>query len=489
MAKKNLKKQDLVVYFPKQGRVTNKQGNVVGYFADVQFMQKPCSPITQENGNLHSNPHVFNRPIKGANGKPFINHQIFYPIDRVKEMMKTAQPMYNVKAPDMKLDRKFDEMQYKGVVTRMQESMTRSDFADNFNGTAIGIRADLKEKLPGADDQLVIDPHSEIEGLDISGDDLYEGNDIDSDNSLANQARLTGVAKAAKGYVKNPEACLNDLAHMLNIAFPESDDESTMYHYTQKGMTSVAITPNKDNPHTYDVKIHNNYSEYSPKKDVYDDFNQKGMKPAEAIKTLTKAYNVGAIPLNTRAADGVFIPANASIGEKFNTYPNFDSCMDTRETLLDTVRTLKRSAGFTHDKIEMIDPRDNSKHNINEITDGHNADYVQDIPTSQMPKLKDFKFNIVDSLGKTQKGLDSVSALTSVDHDPALKRYTGFQAYIKDVRDSAAEAIKTQEFESRDHYIVDGVKPNESPNNDLEKALSKADSLDKTQNTDKEMNM
>lgn len=489
MTKKNLKKQDLVVYFPKQGKVTNDKGNVVGYFADVQFMQKPCSPITQENGNLHSNPHVFNRPVKGANGKSFMDHQIFYPIDKIKEMMKTAQPMYSVKTPDMKLGRKFDEMQYKGVAIKMQKSMTSSDFVDNFNGTAIGIQADLKEKLPGADNQLVIDPRSKIESLDISGDDPYGANDIDSDNLLANQARLTGVAKAAKGYVRNPEACLNDLAHMLNIAFPESNAESTIYHYTQKGMTSVAVTPNDDNPHTYDVKIHNNYSDYSPKKDVYDDFEQKGMKPEEAIKTLTEAYNAGAIPLNTRAADGVFIPANASIGEKFNTYPNFDSCENTRETLLDIVRTLKRSTDFTHGKIEMVDPRDNSKHNIKEITDGHNADYVKDIPTSQMPKLKDFKFNIVDSLGKTQKGLDPASALNSVDHDLALNKQTELCAYVEDLRDSAADSIKTQEFESRDHYIVDGVKPNESPNNDLEKALSKASNLDKAQNADKEMDM
>lgn len=489
MAKKNLKQQDLVVYFPKQGKVTNEKGNVVGYFADVQFMQKPCSPITQENGTLYSNPHVFNCPIKGATGKSFMNHQIFYPIDRIKKMMKMAQPMYNVKTPDMKLDRKFDEMQYRGIVTKMQESMTSSDFVDNFNGTAIGIRADLKEKLPGAGDQLVIDPRSKIESLDVSGDDLYEENGIDSDNLLANQSRLTGVAKAAKGYVRNSEACLNDLAHMLNIAFPESDDESTMYHYTQKGMTSVAVTPNKDNPHTYDVKIHNNYSDYSPKKDVYDDFSQKGMKPDETIKTLTKAYNAGAIPLNTRAADGVFIPANASIGETFNTYPNFDSCENTRETLLDIVRTLKRSTDFTHDKIEMVDPRDNSKHNIKEITDGHNADYVKDIPLSQMPKLKDFKFNIVDSSGKAQKGLDPIDTLNSVDHDLARSSQTELQAYIEDLRDSTANSIKTQEFESRDHYIVDGVKLNESPNNDLENALSKADSLDKAQNTDKEMDM
>lgn len=389
----------------------------------------------------------------------------------------------------MKLGRKFDEMQYKGVVAKMQKSMTSSDFVDNFNGTAIGIRANLKENLPGADNQLVIDPRGKIESLDISGDDLYEGNDIDSDNLLANQARLTGVAKAAKGYVRNPEACLNDLAHMPNIAFPESDAESTMYHYTQKGMTSVAVTPNDDNPHTYDVKIHNNYSDYSPKKDVYDDFDQKGMKPAEAIKTLTKAYNAGVIPLNTRAADGVFIPANASIGEKFNTYPNFDSCENTRETLLDIVKTLKRSTDFTHDKIEMVDPRDNSKHNIKEITDGHNADYVKDIPTSQMPRLKDFKFNIVDSLGKTQKGLDPASALNSVDHDLARSSQTELCAYVEDLRDSAIDLIKTQEFESRDHYIVDGVKPNESPNNGLEKALSKADNLDQAQNADKEMDM
>lgn len=489
MTKKNLKKQDLLVYFPKQGKVTNDKGNVVGYFADVQFIQKPCSPITQENGNLHSNPHVFNRPVKGANGKFFTDHQIFYPIDKIKEMMKTAQPMYNVKTPDMKLGRKFDEMQYKGAAIKMQKSMTSSDFVDNFNGTAIGIQADLKEKLPGSSDQLVIDPRSKIESLDISGDDLYEENGIDSDNLLANQARLTGVAKATKGYVRNPEACLNDLAHMLNIAFPESNAESTMYHYTQTGMTSVAVTPNDDNPHTYDVKIHNNYSDYSPKKDVYDDFEQKGMKPDEAIKTLTKAYNAGAIPLNTRAADGVFIPANASIGEKFNTYPNFDSCENTRETLLDIVRTLKRSTDFTHDEIEMVDPRDNSKHNIKEITDGHNADYVKDIPTSQMPKLKDFKFNIVDSLGKTQKGLDPASALNSIDHDLALNKQTELRAYAEDLRDSAADSIKTQEFESRDHYIVDGVKPNESPNNDLEKALSKASNLDQAQNTDKEMDM
>lgn len=489
MIKKNLKKQDLVVYFPKQGKVTNEKGNVVGYFADVQFMQKPCSLITQENGTLYSNPHVFNRPVKGANGKPFMNHQIFYPIDKVKEMMKTALPMYSVKVPDMKLDRKFDEMQYSGVVTKMQESMTSSDFADNFNGTAIGIRADLKEKLPGAGDQLVIDSRSRIESLDIIGNDLHDESGIDSDNLLANQSRLTGVAKAAKGYVRKPEACLNDLAHMLNIAFPESDDESTMYHYTQKGMTSVAVTPNKDNPHTYDVKIHNNYSQYSSKKDVYDDFNQRGMKPEEAIKTLTKAYNVGAIPLNMRFADGVFIPANASIGEKFNTYPNFHSCEATREMLLDTVRALKHSVDFTHGKIEMIDPRDNSKHNIKEITDGHYSDYVHDIPTSQMPKLKDFKFNIVDSLGRAQKDLDPFNALNSVDHDSAISSHTDLWAYIEDVRDNAIDLIKTQKFESRNHYVVDGVKPNESPNNDLEKALSKADSLDKMQDTDKEMDM
>lgn len=62
-------------------------------------------------------------------------------------------------------------------------------------------------------------------------------------------------------------------------------------------------------------------------------------------------------------------------------------------------------------------------------------------------------------------------------------------AYVEDLRDSAVDSIKTQEFESRDHYIVDGMKPNESPNNGLEKALSKASNLDKAQNTDKEMDM
>ena len=213
------------------------------------------------------------------------------------------------------------------------------------------------------------------------------------------------------------------------------------------------------------------------------------MTPDEAIRTLTKAYNACVIPLNTRAADGVFIPANASIGEKFNTYPNFDSCEDTRETLLDIVSTLKCSTDFTHGKIEMIDPRDNSKHNIKEITDGHNVDYVKDIPLSQMPKLKDFKFNIVGSSGKTQKGLDPASALNSVDHDLALNNQTELCAYVEDLRDKAADSIKTQEFESGDHYIVDGVKPNESPNNDLEKALSKAANLDQAQNTYTDMDM
>lgn len=153
---KNLKDQNLVICFPKNGKVV-KDGKTIGYWADVQLAQEKSFNVRgmRKQGKLYHSPHLVNGLVHPKNGKSFINHLAFYKADEVAKMMKTATKhgdvVYNMNDefvcnPDIRARHVDGFTQY---VEKDIDSFSEPEKKEWFKGTRIGVKADLTKSNTG----------------------------------------------------------------------------------------------------------------------------------------------------------------------------------------------------------------------------------------------------------------------------------------------------------------------------------------------------
>lgn len=153
---KNLKDQNLVIDFPKNGKVV-KNGKTVGYWADVQLAQEKSFNIRgmRKQGKLYHNPHLVSGMVHSNNGKSFMNHLAFYKADEVAKILKTATKhgdiVYNMNGkfachPDV---RERAVGGYSQYAEKDIDSFSEPEKKEWFKGTRIGVKADLAKSGTG----------------------------------------------------------------------------------------------------------------------------------------------------------------------------------------------------------------------------------------------------------------------------------------------------------------------------------------------------
>ena len=158
------KSRNVIVTFPKAGKMLNKDGTIKGYFADVQLNQ---TDYDQKGAVMpQTNPHlVTNRVSDGKggylqnkNGQPFYNHRVFYDIKAVQEIMNVGKDtrVWTTKDPNSRGIKAYTEFD----TNDMTDPNKQKDVAANFDNMKVSVNADIKDRKTKYGMHLMIDPET-----------------------------------------------------------------------------------------------------------------------------------------------------------------------------------------------------------------------------------------------------------------------------------------------------------------------------------------
>ena len=445
MSKNQSKQHELLVYLPKNCRVMNPDGSTKGYFADVQYVQhEPFAPNDgpifgyHRDGNIKSNPHVYSKKVKGVDGSSFTNHQVFYPADFIHKLTKISTDgldkpdIYQVKSRDRVAGYTHNRVLSRSDLIDYQKKMPPEEFDDIYQGSVLCVKAELMQNASADKNQLVINPNGKID---------YDQEDYGGYGYAVNQRDLTELAKAKTGTALSPDRAARFLGHALNS-------------------NKIRIVPNKSTG-MFDVRINDSYSGAK-----WQDFHEPNLSAKDVIKTLTDAYHDGAVQtFNNNRADTVFGIADASIGRKFNVEPNSNTRKQTWDALynMDGAFTEVFSGNAedfgVHPRVQ--DPETNKIYTFDEAMDV--------LKTEKPHGITDYKFGFADDKGNVKCDMGPVELLNATADkyfDPKSQEY---DALINEWGRGVQYEVDRLNFNSHDHFIVDGVRPGEKTVNKLDK--------------------
>lgn len=345
------KRADIVINFPKNGKVVNKDGSVAGYFVDAQYAQQMAAGAAA--GHIKANPHLYTDWAHDKNNKAFMNHRQFLPLDVAKNVMKAARMknavMYKNKNYDEKLHYNFADTE--GAVHNM----------NNFKATTVLVNAGIDNTL--GDNRVLINKYDDFKPA-------QNLNGIDAKSVLARQDDLTRLAqrKIGVGYSgdqdKNLKAQRYDmmqLTHHLNKEYGVRGEGEVQPD------TIIEIAKSGDSPNSYNLKMYKT-SELSEDDFDYDNHTIKTQMPVtengmmkasasmiaerndmntrETYDCLNKLYHDGKFDMDAGMAQTYFESVASSFGEKFHPFPNKDS-MDNVKSVLNLTLSRARNVEYS----------------------------------------------------------------------------------------------------------------------------------------------
>lgn len=339
------KRADIVINFPKNGKVVNKDGSVAGYFVDAQYAQQIATGAAV--GHIKANPHLYTDWAHDKNNKAFINHRQFLPVDVAKNVMKAARTknavMYKSKNYDNKLNYNFVDT--SSVVKNM----------NNFKATTVLVNAGIDNIL--GDNRVLINKYDDFKPA-------HNLNGVSGKDVLAQQDNLTRLAqrKIGVGYSANQDKNLKtqrydmmQLVHHLNKKYGVRDKNE------KQPDTIIEISKSGDGPNSYNLKMFKtseldendfDYVSHTVKKQMPVTQNgvikapasmiaeRNDMNTLETYNCLTDFYHNGELSMDAGTAQTYFEPVANSLNLKFHPFPNKDS-MDNVKSVLNL--TLKRA--------------------------------------------------------------------------------------------------------------------------------------------------
>lgn len=338
---KAIRRADIVINFPKNGKVVNKDGSVAGYFVDAQYAQQMITSTAA--GHIKTNPHLYTDWAHDKNNKAFMNHRQFLPIDVAKNVMKAA----HAKNAVMYKSKNYDENLHYNFV----DTSSAVKNVNNFKATTVLVNAGIDNIL--GDNRVLINKYDDFKPA-------QNLNGIDAKSVLTCQDDLTRLAqrKIGIGYSSDQDKNLKtqrydmmQLAHHLNKKYGVRDKGEVQPD------TIIEISKSGDSPNSYNLKMfktreldENDFDYASHTVKTQMPVTQNGMIKApasmiaerndmntlETYNCLADFYHNGEFNMDAGTAQSYFEPVAESLNKKFHPFPNKESMQSVRNMMART---------------------------------------------------------------------------------------------------------------------------------------------------------